>query len=52
MAREIPLKRWRHEEAAREHVTESAIVKRFYAYGKYPHLKLRRINRRVILVSS
>ncbi len=46
--REIPLKQWVHEEAQRQRCTVRAIRYRFYAC-KY-HLKLRRVNQRVVFV--
>lgn len=45
----IPLKQWRIEEAMREHLTEHAIEIRLLR-GKYPKLKIKRVNARVVLV--
>lgn len=49
MNREITLKQWRIEESKRLNVSESVINQRLYG-GKYPHLKLRRVNARVVYV--
>lgn len=46
---EFPLKHWVLGEAAREGVKESAIYMRIRR-GKYPELKLRRVNQRVVFV--
>jgi hypothetical protein len=46
---EIPFKQWRAEQAAREHVHENSIWYRLKA-GKYPQLKLRKVNKRVVFV--
>ena len=46
---EIPLKQWLHEEAERTGSTHKAVSVKFYR-GRYPHLKLRRINARVVMV--
>ena len=48
-AEEMPLKQWVHAEAARCDVNPSAIYNRI-ARGKYPHLKFRRVNKRVVFV--
>jgi hypothetical protein len=40
--KEIQLKQWCHEEAAREGVTVTTIYNRFYR-GKYKHLNFRRV---------
>ena len=48
---EIPLKQWIVEEAIRRELTLTAIRSRL-ARGKYPHLKLRRVNQRVVFVSK
>lgn len=50
-AREIPMKQWRLEEARRANVCDTAIAHRLRA-GKYPALKIRRVNRRVVFVSN
>lgn len=47
--REIPLKQWRVEEAVRQKTTPHAISQRIYD-GHYPHLKYRRVNKRVVFV--
>lgn len=47
--KEIPIKQWRAEEALRRGVTDSMISKRLKD-GKYPDLKVRRVNSRVVFV--
>lgn len=47
--KKIPLKQWQHEEADRIKVTP-ATVARYLAQGKYSHLKIERVNPRVIFV--
>lgn len=49
MTREIPLKAWIIEQAEHERQHIRAVWMRYYR-GKYPGLKLRRVNRRVIFV--
>lgn len=49
--KELPLKQWCAEEAIREGVSEAAISNRLYR-GGYPHLKLRRVNKRIVFVSD
>lgn len=46
---EITLKQWVHGEAARLGFKHSVIYRRV-SQGKYPALRLRRVNRRVIFV--
>lgn len=46
---EIPLKQWRAEEAERCGIGQNAVDRRMAA-GKYPNLKLRRVNKRVVFV--
>lgn len=46
---EIPLKQWVYEQADKDNVSDRAIWQRI-ARGKYPHLRLRRVNKRVIFV--
>lgn len=46
---EMLLKQWVHEQAAAEDVSISAIYMRLYR-GKYPKLKRRHVNERVVLV--
>lgn len=48
-AREITLKQRVLDEAARESRSPSTIYERIYR-GKYPHLKFRRVNKRVVFV--
>lgn len=43
------MKTWRAEEARREFVSETAIAMRINR-GKYPGMKLRRVNPRVVFV--
>jgi len=45
----IPMKRWRMEEARKEGVCDIAIAMRL-TRGKYPDLKIRRHNKRVVFV--
>lgn len=47
--KEIPLKQWVTEEVAREKVGANAIYSRL-SLGRYPKLKLRRENKRVVWV--
>lgn len=49
MTREITLKQWLIEQAERESRSVSAIRERVYR-GKYPDLKLRRVNSKVVFV--
>lgn len=46
---EITMKQWQIEEAARIGLTRSAVAMRL-TRGKYPHLQVRRVNRRVAYV--
>lgn len=46
---EIPMKQWRMEQAEREGCCENNIALRL-ARGKYPDLKIRRVNKRVVFV--
>jgi hypothetical protein len=46
-----PMKQWRHEEAIREGVTDCAIANRLRR-GKYPNLKIKRVNARVVYVEE
>lgn len=48
-ARSIPLKQWRFEEAMREGVGAHSIMLRIIR-GRYPDLKLSRVNARVVFV--
>ncbi len=48
---EIPLKQWIAEQAQRQNLTARAVQARFNR-GKYPHLKLRRVNQRVVFVQN
>jgi len=48
---EIPFKQWIYEKAIRTRRTPEAVYMRVYR-GKYPHLKLRRVNQRVIFVTN
>jgi|GEM_PF-5705859 len=50
MRKEISLKQWVVEEAIRSELTLKAVRSRL-ARGKYPHLKIRRVNRRIIFVT-
>jgi hypothetical protein len=45
----IPMKRWWIEEGKREGVSEHAIAQRIHK-GKYPNLRVRRVNSRVVFV--
>lgn len=45
----IPFKQWRAEEAERQGVTEDRILK-WVAKGKYPALRIKRINRKMVFV--
>lgn len=45
----IPMKQWRAQEARRQFRSESAIAMRINR-GKYPRLKVKRFNARVVLV--
>jgi hypothetical protein len=47
--KEITFKQWVYAEAAAEGVSAAAIYNRFNL-GKYPRLKLRRVNKRVVFV--
>ena len=50
--KEIPLKQWCAEDAIRDGcVTESAVWQRVKK-GKYPMLKLRKVNKRVVWVQQ
>ncbi len=49
MKTEIPMKQWLSDEAHRLRTTPRGVYMR-YRRGGYPRLKLRRINKRVILV--
>ncbi len=49
MTREIPLKEWLSDEAQRLRTTPRSVYMR-YRRGAYPRLKLRRVNKRVVLV--
>ena len=49
-AHEIPMKQWRREEAKRQFVSESSIAMRLNR-GKYPGMRLRRENSRVVFVA-
>lgn len=48
----IPFKQWRFEEAARLGITVAGLGHRLYRSSKpyYKHLKIKRVNRRVIFV--
>ena len=46
--KEIPMKQWVFEQAAREHLSPSAVAQRVHR-GHY-HLSLHRINSRVVYV--
>lgn len=48
---EIPMKQWRFREAAGNSVSPSSIANRLMR-GKYPDLKIRRVNKRVVYVST
>lgn len=48
---EIPYKQWRYEQSAVRNVTDSAIAMQVKA-GKYPGLRFRRVNKRVVFVIS
>lgn len=48
---EMRLKVWLIDEAEREHSTTSAIAKRL-TRGKYPSVKSRHINKRVVFVTD
>lgn len=49
MTREIPLKQWIAEEAARANRSPRWVFQRFSA-GLYPNLTIRRVNKRVVFV--
>jgi len=46
----IPFKQWRAEEAMRLGISVNTVSSRLYRDGKYPHLKLKRKNKRVVFV--
>lgn len=48
-ARKLSLKEWVYEMALKECLHPDTIYRRYYK-GKYPHLKLERVNARVIYV--
>lgn len=43
----VPLKQWRYEEGERQGCTEDRILKRMYQ-GHYPHLEIKKINRKMV----
>jgi hypothetical protein len=47
---EIPMKRWRMEQAVREQSSPTMVAKRL-AIGLYQNLKIRRVNKRVVFVT-
>lgn len=47
--KEIPLKQWLFEQAKRESRQPDSVYYRL-TQGRYPSLKLRRVNRRVVFV--
>ena len=49
--KEIRLKQWFSDQAARDGISRACAVERYYR-GKYPGLKLRRVSPRVIFVVS
>ncbi len=46
----IPFKQWRFEEAIRLGLSVNTIGSRYYRDKKYPRLKVKRLNRRVVWV--
>ncbi len=50
MSEEIQLKQWVIEEARRQGLSDRAIWCQMYR-GKFPDLKLRRVNKRVVFVT-